>query len=249
MKQIFFLILSITLLAGCAFNSRSHVENSTLFIQVISDSESIKKIISESGPIIDGIIKKELSLAASYDVTFFYPKDRQRISVYSLNEFNQSGESLLFSSLDDINIIDMMPKHISATANLQFFGDKQDELVLIVGDKKKELEDINFKIKTKLHKLNDQYKAKEKTQLYNIEKSERHHYLPHMGLGRISLREINKHIKKADAEDTINRIREQIKEEIGKFIEKNISSSPRLPVSKISIWDLTNRKYIKEWKK
>ncbi|KKP28268.1 MAG: hypothetical protein UR12_C0021G0009 [candidate division TM6 bacterium GW2011_GWF2_30_66] len=254
----FLLLGCVTLLSGCIFNSRSHgKEKETLLIQVISNSKSVESIISESGKIINDIIKKELSLDQNDDFNFFLPKELQRITIYYLNEFNKSEEPVLFSSLDDISLIAMLPKHIFATADLQFFGDQQDELVFIVDDRNKELKNINLKIQKELNKLNDQYIKKEKTPLYSVQKSEKFPFLPHMGLGRIRLQSIKDRIKyiadETSTKNIIDRIKKEIKEQISELVKKNLSKESELVVNKISILRLNpsskKHEYIKEWTK
>lgn len=261
MKKIFFLFFTITLFSGCVFSSKTRTkEENKLFIQVISNSKNIENIIAKSGPIINEIIKQKLSLDQNDTSNFFYPKELQRITVYSLSEFDKSGEQLLFSSLNDIDPISMLPKNIFATANLKFFGEKEDELVLLIDDRKKELKDINTKIKDKLNKLNDQYEKEKKTALYNVKESEKFPYLPHMGLGRISLRLITENIKDKSEEEKekeiatiINKIKEEIIKQVSELINENLSEKSELEAHKISILKINpspkKNEYIKEWTK
>ena len=58
------------------------------------------------------------------------------------------------------------------------------------------------------------------------------------------------HIKDVtNTENIINRIKKEIKEKIAELTKENLSKESELVVNKISILDLKNRTYIKEWTK
>ncbi len=245
------LICSFLFLPGCINTPSEQINQKTrtLLVQAIPDSPIITAAIGKLTPKINIIIKKELGLDQKYDFAFFLPKKNQKITLYCVNTINQKGEPAFLSALDKMVLMNMKPEHVIATSNTQFFGNRQDELVIMIDDPERELSELNQQIKAMAHQLNDAYHKQHGHNLYNIEKSERFPFTPHMGLGRIRLQSIKNNIKNASqTNDILERIKTEIKKVASKVLEKLLSQeSSQLSFNKFSVLDLQKRTYIKEW--
>lgn len=118
-----------------------------------------------------------------------------RISLCYFNDIQEKNKSLLISHLDNLKLTEQMPQSVSLASESAFFGDHQDELVVFINDQEKELATLNQTIKSSARKLSQEFEHKHKTSLYNIPKSERCEFKPHIGLGRIRLQSIKNHTK------------------------------------------------------
>ncbi len=96
------------------------------------------------------------------------------------------------------------------------------------------------------HQLNDTYKNQHDQDLYNIAKSERYPFTPHMGLGRIRLQSIKNNIKDASQiHDILERIKTEIKKVASKVLEKLLSlEGSQLTFKKFGVLDLQKQTYI-----
>ena len=103
-----------------------------------------------------------------------------------------------------------------------FFGDDKDELVMLVsGDPKEEFLKLNTTIKEVISEAHKQYKGKQHASLYDVTKSEKFPYLPHIGLGRIRTNSIRQHIKDTThVATTFEQIRQRIIKEVLSVAEK-----------------------------
>lgn len=247
----FAVIFLFLLFPGCS-NNQSEQDNQktrTLLVQTIWTTPTITAVIRELTPTINSVIKKELGLDPDYDYAFFIPKKRQRITLYYFNDILQKNESVLLSAIENMELAKMKPKNVAATTNAQFFGNQQDELVMIIDDPDGELSTLNQKIKAMAHQLHDVHKKENKYDFYNIAKSERYPFKPHMGIGRMRTQSIKNNIKNASETNTIfERIRTEIKKVTREILQKAFSNK-HLPLSfnKFTILDLQKQIYIKEW--
>ena len=239
------------LIPGCSNDQSQQInlKTSTLLVQAHFDSLIISSLINELTPIINGIIKKELKLTPKYNFDFFIPKKLQRITLYYVNDSIMKDASNLLSTIENMPLMKKNLKHIAATSEVEFFGDQKDELVMMINDSDKELFELNRSIKTITHQANDKYIKKHYRALYNIEKSERFPFLPHMGLGRIRTQSIKNNIKdKSQTEFIFDRIRDSVKTITHNILEKAfLKKNLSLPFSNFAILDLKKQIYIKEW--
>lgn len=216
----------------------NNTTKSTLLAQAISDSPALNAIRETITPSINAIIKEELGLDKDYDFEFFIPKQLNRLTLYYVYDMHENRQEDLFSALTFLNTI-KAPGAASITQDARLFGEKQDELVIIIADPLKELANLNTEIKTRLHQLDS----------YNIAKSEQQPYLPHIGLGRVRLSSIQQHIKDDSQTNAVfDRIRERIikltQEAISKIV---IEKNKQLSFNKIAILDLQKKTYVKEY--
>ncbi|MDP3889252.1 MAG: hypothetical protein Q8Q25_01760 [bacterium] len=147
--------------------------------------------------------------------------------------------------------MDIKAKNVSIKPEVDFFGEGHDELVVLINDPDGELSKLNKEIKGTAHQAHDDYKKIHHRDLYDIAKSERYPFLPHMGLGRIRSNSIKQHIKdKSLVNDTFERIKQRIKKAAQEVVKESIAaSSSKLSFNKIGVLDLAKQTYIKEWVK
>lgn len=244
-----YLLITLVFLQGCTRDSINvETPNTTLLIQAISNNLDINEMIKTLSSRINKIIKEELQLDQNYDFDFFLPKKLQRVTLYYLHDANQKNIKLIISELDNINgTMKIFESNISSTVN--FFGDQQDELVVIIDDINETLYNLNYKIKKSMHTFNTEHFKQHNKNLFNIAQSERFEYLPHMGLGRIRSQSIKNHIK--DSLQT-NAFFEKIKKRILLITKEMVEdlfkgTSSKVAFEKIGLLDSKKQSYLKEW--
>lgn len=227
-------------------------ETTTLFIQALPNSPALKTIIESLSENINMIIKEEAGLDHNNNVDFFSPKPVQKLTLYSTNDIHENGNKALFSALDTINIPDFTINSVSLGSAVEFFygpfGEK-DELVIMINDPHKELLHYNEIIKEAAHTANKQYKQLHNHSLYDVTKSERYPYLPHIGLGRIRSNSIKNNLKDPSQFTIIfERIQSRIKDAALESIEAVLNNNNNtLTCDTIGILDLNKHAYIKEY--
>jgi hypothetical protein len=243
---VFFLLL----LPGCFFNkAENNVAKSTFFIQLLSNTIVLASIKEAITPVINGIIKEELGLAQDYDFEFFLPKPQpQRLTLYYVNKIFENGEKSLFSVVEGIQWQSLIPSHVAIAQEVNFFGDQTDELVIMIDDPDEELSKLNQKLKESLHQMNDGYKQVHHHDAYDISKSERFPFVPHIGLGRIRVHSIKQHIKDTQQIDEIlGRLKQRIKKETSHLVKKLLTIENRtIYFDGVCIFDLEKRAVVRE---
>lgn len=232
------------ILPGCFSSNENMAIKYTYFIQLLSDSKALVAIKQDITPVINTIIKEELGLKKEYDFEFFLPKkpSPQYLTLYYLYDMPVAGESFLITALESIEnkLQKLTAQHASIAPKVAFFGDNKDELVILVHDSKKELSALNSLMKNTAHESNEEYKQKQHVDLYDITKSEKYTYLPHIGLGRIRASSIRQQLKDETQTDKVfEKIRERIIKEVLGIIEKTLSpDSAKLHFNKLRVWNL-----------
>lgn len=220
----------------------------TLFIQGYLNNPLFSKIQQQLTPLINTIIKEELNLASDFDFNFLLPKEKQRLTLYTVNDFVAKEQNSIdiehILTKEKITLTD-----VTLSPHIQFFGDNKDELVIMVDDSKKELSVLNQKIKTIMHQLNDEYQHKHNTNMYDISHSERFPYTPHLGIGRIRTTSIKQQIKNPiDIEKIYNRITQRIIDESTQIIQKIWNAKEtKITFTSVGIFSPETRSYIKEY--
>lgn len=225
----------------------SAMTQQTFFIQAISDTPIVNTIKKTVTSIADEIIKEELQLDKNYAFTFFLPKEMQRITLYYMYDVYENGKATLFTAFDQIKWRE--PHNVLVAPEVNFFGDQQDELVVMINDCSKELLHLNQEIKKIAHEANTEYKRAYNDDLFDKVHSEKFPFLPHMGLGRIRLHSIKQHIKDESQMSTIvDRIRQRIISITLKIVHELMADQNiKLSFNTISVFDFQKRAYIKEY--
>ena len=239
------------MLPGC-FSSHSSPDTTyTYFIQLLTDSKILISIKKDITPLINSIIKEELGLKKDFEFDFFIPKKPtpSYLTLYYVVDMPESGTPVVASALVGIekNLQDSTPHHALLVPKVAFFGDDKDELVMLVSDPKEELLKLNTTIKEVIHEAHKQYKGKQHASLYDVTKSEKFPYLPHIGLGRIRTNSIRQHIKDTThVATTFEQIRQRIIKEVLSVAEKMLSTeTAKLHFDKIRFVNLKKSLEIK----
>lgn len=222
------------------------VERHSLFIQGSLNNPILTSIKSQLHPVINSIIKEEVGLSKDFDFDFFLPKSWQRLTVYHAYDTRSTGANDIYHAIEGAiqkNKNLFVLKEVHLTPEAHFFGDQKDELVIMVKDPLHELSHLNQTIKPVMHNLNTAYEAKYADGLYDISKSERFSYLPHVGLGRIRTTSIKQHVKDASRVDEVfNRITQRILVEALRITKELLNSSNmQLTFEKVVIFDPQSR--------
>jgi len=257
-----FLIASLLLcLQGCKKESEACPEAKSdknnrhvLFIQGSLFTSVLVEIKDTLTPIINNIIKKELGLSSDYNFDFFLPKDWQRLTLYYLNDTDTDNNAIncIYSKLENIlseNEDIFKLKNVKLTPQVNLFGDNKAELVIMIDDPNKELSLLNQKIKTSMNGADKEYMQRRNSCLYNISKSERFAYLPHIGLGRIRSTSIKHYIKDASRADKIYaKIMQRILDETSLIVKELLrKNNLEITFKMLCIFDQQLRTCIKEY--
>jgi hypothetical protein len=234
------------------FNNTPIIASERIFIQAIVNSPALKNITQSLSQKINSIIKEELNLDQNNQSDFFSPKPAQRLTLYGINDLQKDTNNILISILDNMNINTFVAHNTSIKHEVEFFGGPfgdNDELVIIINDPNKELSFFNQSIKETMHHANNEYEKKHHMSLYNITKSERHPYLPHIGLGRVRSNLIKKELKDPFQFSAIfERIQSRIKNATLECINNQLTNNnDKIVFDKIVIFDPAQQLWIKEY--
>lgn len=243
------LITLLALLPACSNNADVSIKHD-LFIQLQSSSDLLESLVATITPILNAAIKEELGIAKEDTFEFFLPKKRQPLTIYYLNDTREDGIIQIIDSLDTLekNKLILKDAQIALAPRINFFGgpfDAKDELVIMIDDPQQKLSTINSTLKTTLHIANDVYKSTHAQNLYDITKSERYPYIPHIGLGRIrstSIKEKNK------TGVSLEKVQQRVLRDVQEIIDTIFQDRNRtLIFNTIAVFDLQKRTVLKEY--
>lgn len=247
----FFYLMSV--LSSCSADLPKIVEQQSLIVQVPLENKVISTLQENLKPQIENIVREELvghTLDKNYPLFFF--KRRQAITIYYLNDFNVNGRDMLFSGIDTL-MKHAAPKDVTLTSDLAFFGEDAGgphalvDLVMMIDDSKKELFVFNQEMKILAHKLNEDYKKIHERNMYDIAKSERFPYKPHLSLGHLRANYIKTLISdQTVAQQTIERIKKRIMQSVEQELKTLFATERRsVDIKSANIYDLKTRDYVK----
>jgi|GEM_PF-2985508 len=225
-------------------------EKATLLVQGISESSAFATIMKNVAPVVNATIKEELGLSQEYDYEFFLPKKLQRLTVGTCCDINKNGEGLFLSHLESaLKDLDFSLCDVSFASEVNFFGNQEDELVIMIVDPKKQLTCLNENLKEMVHCADQCYKDTYHCALYDSAKSERYSYIPHMGLGRIRLQSIKDRIKdQSKIDEVMATLKEQVKKKALEIVEQVFAlESSQLCFVKVVVLDQRKQEYLKEY--
>lgn len=247
------IFLILLLLPSCSCNRMRDPVPQYLLIQALLEVPTLTLIKETLTRIANKIIREELGLAQDNTYSFFLPKDRpyEQLTLYYIDKIDERNQTLILSALDDLQ--KNTPVHITEATllpHVEFFGNQLNELVIMIGDRDGQLVALNHNITNLMHNLNNTYKKNHNADLYDIIKSERFPFLPHVSLGKIRLIAIGNHIKKASQiHKTLARIKERIKKEAVNIIHPMLTANNQNISSKtMGLFDLKKQSMIKEYK-
>lgn len=232
------------------FNESKKIETRhTYFIQLIWNCRGISQIREAIAPVINKIIHEELNLKE--ESPLFLGKDRQALTLYYLDNMHLNGENIFVAKLESMLMANelLIPRSTSIAPRVDFFGEGQDELVIMINDPTGELTALNNKIKTIAHLINQDYREKNHDNLFDISKSEQFPFVPHIGLGRIRSNSIKQHIKDhSQVEKTFEHIKGRIRTATLKIVADIITSENQsISYTRLSLFCLSKRVNIKEY--
>lgn len=199
-EKILVWLIAIALFPSCMFNASQPESKgqSAYLLQGRADLPVLEDLKQKIHHEINKIIKEEIGLPITYDFDFFLPKRKsQGLTLYYFFDLLDKGSPWLQSFFKSFkkNHAGLIFKNVSLSSDIKFFGEHDDELVILVNDPKNELARLNAEIKEAAHKANAEFKQKHQQDLYDINQSEKHKFLPHIGLGRLRSTSIKQHIK------------------------------------------------------
>lgn len=229
---------------------QSETNKQTYFIQLICNCTGVTKLQEMLPSQIEKILCEELSL--ENNESLFLKKDKQRISLYYLNDTEEQGESLIIKALENEQKINGFknPRGITIAENVDFFGEWNDELVLTVNDPQHELGHLNHLIKDLAYSVDSMYRDTYKLPLFDKAKSEHFPFVPHIGLGRLRSNSIKQRVQDpTQAEKILERIKKRVKDVTLKLISETITSvdDKRITCDTLVLFSLTKRVSIQEF--
>jgi len=203
---------------------------------------------------VNSIIHQYVSISSHIiDPTpYFVIKRRLSLTLYYLLDYQTHQEHYILDALAKLlNRFDLTEeKHQAVAINLTiapklaFFGDKQDEIVVLVDDPQKLLSRLNNSIKLAAHTAHEIHKKMTNTEdLFDLQKSEHYPYVPHISLGRIDFGALeSKH------SSIIDLIKTRIEQEVFPVIELWLSSKDiGLHLEDFCLYDIVQKLCIKHY--
>lgn len=254
MKINFYVIVCLLFcLTGCLFNDSDANTKHTYFIQAPFDEKIISQIQESINSTINNIIKEEAQVKSDKDIPLFFFKKRAAITVYYVNDMYVNAEPILFSSLEPIEKLPT-PQNANISSKLDFFGEPKEDLMALIDlvvqidDPNEGLFLLNKEAKELVHDADGQYRSIHHVGMYDIAKSERHSYLPHLTLGHLRSNYIKHLINDVSkAEKIIERIKQRIIETASQTLSELPLESKKIFIDGLSIYDLQKRVYIKNY--
>lgn len=252
MSKNFTLISFLLLLLPSCFFNKTEVSTSTFLVQGLCNSLLLKTFVESLHGASNAIIKEELGLDKDYDFDFFSPKQAQRLTLYYINDVCKCCDDVLLSVLDHSGIQNFVVNNISLGIQMEFFAGpfgEKDELVIMINDSEGQLLQCNEIIKEAVHKAHEEYKQLHHDDLYDIAKSERYPFVPHIGLGRIRSNSIREQVKDASQfAQVFERIQVRIKKTSVYLLEKSLTlENQRLFFNTICVLDMQKRVCVKSY--
>jgi len=256
--RIVSLLCVFVLLPGCFWYDQSATQKKEkMFVQLIAQSQEVDNAVQQLGKEANIQIKKILQLPEDFDFDFYLPKELQRVTVYYFYDVAPQAKNELLEALDRLLSQEKKPEAVALKNDVAFLGEENDELVLLIDDKESELSALNIQIKERTHAMNQAYEQEHSVPLYNVAKSEKFDFLPHMGLGRLRVRHIVKHVKdESQTEKILAQIRDALSErvrDVVRSLQGHLLPFDRIGVLDFSTYHLSTTgyyewDYVKEWK-
>lgn len=248
--NIYFLLL-LVFLPSCWFKKEAE-EKKIIAIQGISEMAIFDAIIKEVDTLVNNIVKRELGICVGKEQLFFIPKKRQRLSLYYVQNILSSNTKLLTKELSSWIVKhkdQLLLHHCSLTPNVAFYGDHNDELVMIIDDPEHELSGLNGSLKAMMAMLQKQYVEKYNEDLYNTASSEKYPFSPHIGIGRLRIGSIMQELNDDEhARDKRDWIKAQIIKEVTSLVDTLLNKgNNKLTFGLITILDVKEQTYLNEY--
>jgi hypothetical protein len=251
--KFYVIIALLSSLSGCFFNNSEDKTKHTYFIQAPFDERIVSQIQENMSSTINNIIEEEAQVKLDKDVPLFFFKKRAAITVYYVNDMYVNAEPILFSSLEAMENIPA-PQNVSISSKVDFFGEPKEDLMALI-DLVVQIDDpdgglflFNNEAKELVHAANELYKSIHHIDMYDIARSERHSYLPHLSLGHLRLNYIKHLINDVSkAEKVIERIKQRIIETASQVLSELPLENRKIFFDTLSIYDLQKRIYIKNY--
>lgn len=240
-------------LSSCSADAPTIAEHQSLIVQLPLNNKVITTLQEHLKACIESIISEELAgHALDKKVPIFFFKRRQAITIYYLNDCNTKGQSMIFSGADTLEKYST-PKDVSLTSDLSFFGEDAVgpqalvDLVMLINDPKKELTMLHNEMKKIAHTINEDYKKGYALNMYDITKSERFPYLPHLSLGHLRANYIKSLIPdQIIAQQIIERLKKRIMHAVENELKNLFALESRtIVITHVNIYDLKKRDYVK----
>lgn len=255
MKQsIISVLLVVCMLPACSSNNLhkssdpdQNTSTSTFLIQAISNSVDFTRVIKQTAYLANAIVKQELGLSDDYNFNFFIPKRMQRVTLYYCNNLQLKELEVMLDGMYDLHF-DAQSLFAGLTEDIDFFGDQKDELVLLIDDATGQLAGAHEAIKHMMHVASNEYQKVHSELLYDIAKSERYPFKPHMGIGRLRIQSIKQRLDgKEDVDVIIERIKEKILLAVQQVVKELCLHNREIIFTNIMVLDLSKRAYLGEY--
>jgi hypothetical protein len=243
------LFLFLMLLPACTQNTENSVKKNDVFVQLTASSDTLALLIEAITPIINSSIKQELGLDQEYVFEFFLPKKRFALTVYYLNGVLEHGVDQLITIVDRVSTQDrsLDGVGVALTPRVEFFAGRfgiNDELVIMIDDPHAAVSALHTAFKSAFHNADDEYRSTHTYGFYDVVKSERYPYVPHVGLGRIRSASIKEHNKSGVR---LEKIQERIKRDVTAVIGRLFArQNTKLVFDSIVVFNPQKREVYKE---
>ena len=229
----------------------------TFFLQLPLENKIIKNLQRDLKPKIDRMIERVIGMKQPRkNFPMFICKKRQAITGYYFLDLFDNWQSLsgimsLFvePTLDELRV--PVPRRVSMAPEFDFFGEYKPglfghiELVMMIDDPAAELSAMNHKLKASSHQANAEYCRVYGIDLYDIAKSERFPYKPHLALGALRVNYIKYLVNDSARESKIiEEIKQKIKAMAAQYLSQFDKRELLLDFTEVAIYSVRKQKYV-----
>jgi hypothetical protein len=213
----------------------------TILIQGTLNMPMLNEIANALTPFVTAVIKEETGLDNA-----FMPRREQLLTLYYLEDASEGSIAEIEKNATNLiteNKSACMLKNTNLAYDIRFFGDEFDALVIMANDQSQELNALYTLFKNAFNELNTSKRIN-----YNVKKSERYGYNPHVNLGKINLSEIKAALKDSpDSNGVVERIRARIIDETLRIINEITKDQPApIYFESVRIFDKNARTVVQE---
>lgn len=253
--KLYLLVCSFSAFFALLYFTRERAITRTFFVQAPLALVPVKQLHDTMLSGVEEILIQELGTKEytenNQKWALFFFKPRQAITLYYLYDVREDGVNAILSAGDSVKGVPA-PQNVSLTTNLQFFGDESSQVlepVVLIDDSKSELLGLHEKIKSAAHTISGEYQSKNVSALYDLAKSDRFAYKPHLSLGFLRHQAIKKLVKDpANAQEIVERIKKRILEVLSKELGKILAGAgAKITFDRVGVYDAQKKSFIKDW--
>lgn len=233
---------------ACSKNS-AHTSEKIIFAEL--EHHTLRDLQHKLLPDVSEIIRQYVIISSHIldPGPRFIIKKRLNLTFYYLPNYQLGRESYILDALKaiqphfNVGLIMSSASNLLIAPKLALFGDKRDEIVILIDDAEKSLSSLHNTVKAAAHTANNAYKSITNNDLFDIQKGERFPYVPHIALGRIDFGDLE-----TKNSGMVESIKTRIEQDIFPLIDSWLASKEvRVHFNNLCLYDLAQKQCIKTY--